>query len=82
MGGEGHKYLNGLQLYLLDEAKKFRGVTGVYQSLLRLRSRRDTYAAACAAASAACTRATSASTVVCGVQRQRRAPHLRPTVHR
>ena len=34
MGGEGHKYLNGLQLYLLDEAKKFRGVTGVDQSLL------------------------------------------------
>ena len=34
LGGEGHKYLNGLQLYLLDEAKKFRGVTGVNQSLL------------------------------------------------
>ena len=34
LGGEGHKYLNGLQLYLLDEAKKFTGVTGVDQSLL------------------------------------------------
>ena len=34
LGGEGHKYLNGLQLYLLDEAKKFRGVNGVDQSLL------------------------------------------------
>jgi len=34
LGGEGHKYLNGLQLYLLDEAKKFSGVTGVDQSLL------------------------------------------------
>ena len=34
LGGDGHKYLNGLKLYLLDEAKKFSGVTGVDQSLL------------------------------------------------
>ena len=34
MGGQGQKYLNGLQLFLLDEANKLRGVTGVDQSLL------------------------------------------------
>ena len=34
MGGPGQKYLDGLQLFLQDEANKLRGVPGVDQSLL------------------------------------------------
>ena len=32
MGGPGRRYLGGLQLFLQDEAKKFKGVAGVDQS--------------------------------------------------